>query len=147
MGFADLVNANPGGFNRVMGVRVVSASEGEVVAELAISEIHLQPYGIVHGGVYAALVETCCSLGAALVGLGRGQTVVGLENSTSLIHGAREGRLVARARPLSTGRRSQVWACEIRDDGGRLAAEGRLRLLCLEGGAEIAGREVKVEEV
>jgi acyl-coenzyme A thioesterase PaaI-like protein len=40
-----------GGFNDLIGVRWDEVSATRVVARLTIDARHLQPYGIVHGGV------------------------------------------------------------------------------------------------
>ena len=91
--------------------------------------------GIVHGGVYASVVETCCSVGA-MAAAPPGKVVVGIENHTSFIRSAREGRLSARAAPLHAGRRAQLWECNISDVAGRLIATGRVRLMCVDAGQE-----------
>jgi uncharacterized protein (TIGR00369 family) len=72
----------------------------------------------------------------------RGQAVVGVENHTSFIHAVRGGRVRVTATPLTRGRRSQLWEATARDDAGRLVASGRVRLLCLEAGADLAGAPV-----
>ncbi len=127
------------GWAHAMGVRFVRASADEVVAELEVGAQHRQPYGIVHGGVHCGLIETLASVGAALVAMRRGQSVVGLDNHTTFVRAARGGRLIATAKPLVTGRRTQVWEGWVHDAEGKLLATGRVRLLCLEPGAEIAG--------
>lgn len=142
---AAQVNQIRGGFNEAMGLTFTHVTTDEVVAELEVGRQHLQPYGLVHGGVYAGMIETTCSTGAALVALGRGQTAVGQENSTSFLRAVREGRLVAHATPLTTGRRSQVWQGRVTDEDGRLVAIGRVRLICLEAGAEAGGQKVQLE--
>lgn len=115
----------------------------EVVhAHVDIDRRHHQPYGIVHGGVHAGIIETVCSLGAALWALPQGLSVVGLENSTSFLRAVRSGRLRVTAKPLTRGRRSQVWEAEVRDVDQRLVAHGKVRLMCLEPGTAVAGREV-----
>src|SRR3954452_24191158 len=55
-----------GGFNQALNLSFVRANENEVVAELTITPEHHQPMGIVHGGVYCAMVETVCSVGGYL---------------------------------------------------------------------------------
>ena len=70
----------------------------------------------------------------------RGQTVVGLENSTAFIRAARGGVLRVTARPLTRGRRTQVWDATVTDADGALLATGRVRLMCLDAGADLAGR-------
>ena len=120
------------GWARAMGVVVTVASADEVVAHLDLGPQHLQAYGIVHGGVHCGVVETVASIGAAMVAMARGQKVVGLENSTSFIRGVRSGRLTATAKPVTRGRKTQVWEAWIRDAEGQLVAEGKVRLLCLD---------------
>lgn len=126
----NMLNALPG-WVREMGIVITSASADEVTAELEVSGKHHQAYGIVHGGVHCGLVETLASVGAAMVAMPRGQRVVGLENTTSFIRAVRAGKLTATARPVTRGRTSQVWEVWVRDDEGKLAAQGRVRLLCL----------------
>jgi 1,4-dihydroxy-2-naphthoyl-CoA hydrolase len=127
-----------------MGIHFVRATADEVIAELEIGPQHHQAYGIVHGGVLCGLIETVASVGAALAAMPRGHSVVGLENSTSFLTAMRAGKLRATARPLTRGRRTQVWEATVTDAEGRAAASGRVRLLALESGAALAGEAVTV---
>ncbi|MDJ0830761.1 MAG: PaaI family thioesterase [Desulfobacterales bacterium] len=138
----DLINANMGGYNTALGLRIVKATPDEFVGEIDISEKHLQPYGLVHGGVYAGMIETLCSTGAAINIFAENKNAVGLENTTSFLRAVRSGRLRCAARPLVLGKRSHVWEAEVRDDQDRLIATGRVRLLVLEPGAEVSGEVV-----
>lgn len=138
----DALNQARGGFNTTLGLVFVAASSEEVVAEIEVTPSHQQPYGIVHGGVHCAMIETVCSTGAALAAMPRNQSVVGLENSTSFVRAMREGKLTCRATPVTRGRKSQVWTATITDDHGRTIATGRVRLLCLDEGAVLAGETV-----
>ena len=139
---AAAINANRDGWNAQNGLRFVSASAEEVVAELEVGDQHRQAYGIVHGGVYCGIIETLASVGAALYAMPRGQSVVGLENHTSFVRAVRQGLLRVRAVPVTRGRRSQLWEGTVEDSDGRIAATGRVRLLCLDPGVEIAGEKV-----
>ena len=130
------------GWPASMGVRFVSASAEEVVAEIEVGPPHRQAYGIVHGGVYSGLIETVASVGAALDAMSRGQSAVGLENHTSFLQAVREGTIRATARPLAGGRRTQVWEGNVTDAAGRLVATGRVRLLTLDAGGSVAGETV-----
>jgi 1,4-dihydroxy-2-naphthoyl-CoA hydrolase len=123
------------GWSSVLGFELLSATPQEVIVEWRIEERHLQPHGIVHGGVYASVVESCCSMGAMLAAP-PGKQVVGVENHTSFLRPVREGRLRARAIPLHAGRRAQLWECNIVDGDQRLIATGRLRMLCVDPGPE-----------
>ena len=94
--------------------------------------------------VYASMIETVTSVGAALSARSWGASAVGLDNATSFLRGTREGRLRATARPISLGRRTQLWEAIVADSEGRAVATGRVRLLCLEAGATVAGQTVRV---
>jgi len=125
-----------------LGLRIVSATRDQVIGEVDVRPTHLQPQGIVHGGVHTSVIESLCSLGAALDAMAHGKTVVGLENTTSFVHAAREGTLRATATPITRGRRTQVWETTIRDAAGKVVATGRVRLLVLEPAAEVSGAKL-----
>jgi uncharacterized protein (TIGR00369 family) len=129
---AQTVNQLPGnGWMKAIGLKITSATTEEVRGEWDVGEQHLQSFGIVHGGVHSSVIETMASIGAYLVALPRNQRVVGLENHTSFIRGVGTGTLHAVARPVTRGRTSQVWECEIRDTEDKLVARGSVRLLCI----------------
>ncbi len=140
--FVQMLNDNRGGFNRTLGLTFVSVSRDEVVGELAIGPHLTQPYGLLHGGVYAAMVETLGSVGAHVHAMADGKHAVGLENTTSFLRAMRGGTLRGVARPLVCGRRSHVWEVTISDETDKAVASGRLRLLILDGDAEVAGARV-----
>jgi uncharacterized protein (TIGR00369 family) len=144
--FAQVINAaEREGWVTTMGLRLVRATRDEVTGEIEIRPIHHQAYGIVHGGVYAGIVETLASVGAAIDALSRGQSVVGLENHTTFLRAVRSGKLQASAKPLTRGRRTQVWEGTVHDEEGRMVAKGSVRLLVLDAGSSIAGEQVAIK--
>ena len=138
----------PSHWDAVAGLRIVSASPEKVVAEYIVEEKHHQPYGIVHGGVHCSAVETVCSIGAGYAARDRGSAAgaVGLENNTSFIRAVRSGKVTVTATPLTRGRRTHLWQAESRDEQGRLIAHGKLRALCLEDGASLAGESLSASK-
>ena len=140
----QVLDAHVAGFDRAMGFRFVTATRDEVTIEYTVGPQHLQPYGIVHGGVHSGAIEVTCSVGAALDAMTRGQSAVGLENHTSFIRAVREGtRVTVTATPITRGRRAQLWEASARDDQGRVVATGRVRVLCLDPGSELGGERVR----
>lgn len=120
-------------FDSLLGTEVVSASADRVELALQVADHHKQPYGLVHGGVYASLAETAASFGAALGSPSGG--AVGLSNHTDFLTATRGGRLRVVATPLHTGRRIQLWEVRITRDDGRLAAHSKVRLFNVEAEA------------
>lgn len=143
--FAAAVAALPDGWVKAMGLVFVRATASEVVVELEVGPQHLQPMGIVHGGVYAGIVETVTSIAAGIDANQRGGMVVGLENHTSFLHATRSGKLVAVARPLTRGSRTQVWEATITNAEGKTAATGRVRFLVIPKGSALAGGAADIQ--
>ena len=110
------------------GLVVDDYSGDEVSGHIDAGPEHHTPWGMVHGGVYAAAIETACSIGASLAAEPAGQFAVGLFNHTDFLRAHREGRLEVRAQPVHQGRTGQLWACDITREDGTLVAQGRVRL-------------------
>ena len=115
------------GFAAAAGFTLTDADADRVVLEWEVTPFHHQPYGIVHGGIHCAAVETAASIGAALWFGDRGQ-VVGVSNSTDFLRAVTHGRLRAIATPIHRGRSQQLWLVEITADDGRAIARGQVRL-------------------
>lgn len=141
---APVVNSEPraigdlklaDGWMAAMGIELLKMELDEVVVEWTIDHRHLQPFGIVHGGVHSGVVETVCSLGAALHAAQHGKIVVGAENHTSFLRPAKGGRLRGVGKPVQVGQKAQLWEASITDEKGRLVATGRVRLFALDAPA------------
>lgn len=126
-----------GGFTGLIGLELGEMGPDRVTGSLAITDQLLQPYGIVHGGVLCAMVETLASFGAALWYGDRGH-VVGVANSTDFLRATRTGTLHAAATPIHRGRSSQLWLVEVRDEQDRAVARGQVRLANLDDAARLA---------
>jgi len=124
----DLVNGELAGpFVRHLGLEFTEVSGARVAARWTAGERHHQPYGIVHGGVHASVVETLGSMGSA-AWLGDKGQCVGVSNSTDFYRAVREGELTSVGTPIHQGRSQQVWLVETHDAEGRLVARGQLRV-------------------
>jgi 1,4-dihydroxy-2-naphthoyl-CoA hydrolase len=143
--YVAMLNAARGGFEVALGLTFTRITDDEVACEVPVGPHLHQPYGLVHGGVYASIIETLASVGAAIYAMKRQQTAVGLENTTSFVRAVRTGTLFGVARHVHRGRQTQVWEVEVRGDDGKLASTGRVRMLCLEAGAAVAGETVALK--
>jgi uncharacterized protein (TIGR00369 family) len=127
----DLVNSDDmqGPFSSHIGLTFTEVGPSRVTATWTASTRHHQPFGIVHGGVHASVVETLGSVGSNEWVQQRDQNAyaVGVSNSTDFFRAVREGDLVSTATAVHQGRSQQVWNVETRDDQGRLISRGQLR--------------------
>jgi 1,4-dihydroxy-2-naphthoyl-CoA hydrolase len=125
---AEIGSGDLGPFAKHLGIEVDTATPDEVTAHWSVRAELLQPYGILHGGVHCAVVESLASLGGA-VWLGERGKVVGASNTTDFYRATGDGELLRSvARPIHRGRSQQVWVVETRDEQERLVSQGQVRL-------------------
>lgn len=118
----------PGEFMAAMGLRLTHISADRVEGTMELGPQHHQPWGIVHGGVYAAAVETAASTGAVAAVADQGLTAVGVNNNTHFLRSMSAGTVSVAATPLHRSRTFQLWEVRITDAEQRLVALGQVRL-------------------
>ena len=125
----DLPEGVGGGFDNELGLTYVDMSPDGGRATLEITDKLLQPWGIVHGGVYCAVIESMASVSGQvwLSGNGGGH-VVGVNNNTDFLRAIKTGTVTATSTPVHRGRRQQLWLVTITDESDRLVARGQVRL-------------------
>ncbi len=115
------------GFESLLGLRFDDVGPDGVRLSMDVRTDLLQPYGIVHGGVWCSVVETAASVAAARWYGDRGR-VVGVANHTDFLHAISRGTVTAVASPIHRGRMQQLWMVEITDGTERLIARGEVRI-------------------
>jgi 1,4-dihydroxy-2-naphthoyl-CoA hydrolase len=117
----------------LIDARVDEATPERVSGTIAADERHHQPWGIVHGGLFTAAIETFATFGAFETVKDRGQQAVGVSNTTDFLRPHRSGRLAVVATPIQQGRTQQLWQVEIRrPEDDKLVARGQVRLQNIE---------------
>lgn len=116
----------PIGFDRLYGLELVSVDDTEVAARVKVRDELRQPAGLVHGGVFASIAESICSLATWLAVESEGRSAQGLSNQTSFLRPILDGTIHALARRRHRGRTTWVWEVDITDDAGRLCALVRM---------------------
>ncbi|KQP78141.1 thioesterase [Aeromicrobium sp. Leaf289] len=120
------------GLDGVLGVEHVELTPDKVVVRFTITEHHLQPFGIPHGGIYCAVHESTASV-AGQMWLGERGVVVGTNNSTDFIRQAKVGdTITVTATPIHRGRTQQLWHLDSTGADGKLIAQGQVRLANLD---------------
>lgn len=100
-----------------------------VRATLSLNQAHHQPFGRVHGGIYAIAVEGVASAGACAAVAEQGQYAVGTNNTTDFLRPVAVADVEVVAEAIFQGRTQQLWEVSItRLEDGKLVARGRLRL-------------------
>jgi uncharacterized protein (TIGR00369 family) len=125
----DLQELPPAPFDTEIGLTYTELSVDGVRAELRVKPTLHQPMGIVHGGVWCAMVESMASVSAHLwLSANGGGNVVGVNNNTDFLRAITEGTAFGVSEPIHRGRLQQLWLVTIRDGGDKLIARGQVRL-------------------
>jgi 1,4-dihydroxy-2-naphthoyl-CoA hydrolase len=111
-------------FDAVYGLEVLDegGNDGVLRGRVAIRDELRQQFGLVHGGVIAALAEALASRGTWLACYPRGKVVMGMSNETNFMRPFLEGHINAAAMPRHKGHTRWVWEVQARDDQHRLCA-------------------------
>ena len=105
----------------LLGIRRVSMDGGRSVFEVTIGPDHMNPHGVVHGGVVYTLADF--AMGGALTStLDAGERCATLELKINYLAAARGGELRAEASVVSRSRRVAVMEARVYDDTARLIA-------------------------
>jgi uncharacterized protein (TIGR00369 family) len=117
-------------FDKELGLEFTEISPDRTRARLDVVPKLLQPMGIVHGGVYCAMVESLASVAAYtwMAAKGGEGSVVGVNNNTDFLRAIGSGMIYGTAIPIHRGRRQQLWQVTIVDSDERLVARGQVRL-------------------
>jgi uncharacterized protein (TIGR00369 family) len=117
------------GFDSELGLKYIEVTPDGGSAALEITDKLLQPWGIVHGGVYCSIIESLASIsGAVWLSANGGGTVVGVNNNTDFLRAITSGAVTAVSTPIHRGRRQQLWLITITDGDDRVVARGQVRL-------------------
>jgi 1,4-dihydroxy-2-naphthoyl-CoA hydrolase len=114
------------GFDSLVGLTITELEEGLARGDVPVRDDLKQPYGLVHGGVFAAIAETLASLATAVAVASDGRQAMGQANQTNFLRPITAGTIHGTAKARHRGRTSWVWDVEITDDDGRLCALTRM---------------------
>jgi 1,4-dihydroxy-2-naphthoyl-CoA hydrolase len=121
-------DAGPKGFADEIGVEWLDLDPDGAKARIAVQPRHLQPYGIVHGGVHSSLAESLTSAATYEAVKDEGKVAMGQANDTSFLRPISEGNINALAVARHRGSTTWLWDVEITDDEGRLCALSRMTI-------------------
>ncbi len=116
-----LLNNSP--FYLHLGMEVVEAGGGRALLRLPVRDELKNLYGILHGGVIAALLDSSCSIAVGTL-LGPDEVAVTLDQRINYISNVKQGVLIGEGKALHKGRFTGVGQAEVRDEEGNLIAAG-----------------------
>lgn len=121
-------------FPALIGMQLVEVELDLALIAIDVGERHLQPFGIVHGGVVATLIDTA-TFWAAFWRLPSDSGLVNVDLKLNYLAAVPLGRghLTAVGRCLQAGRQVSYSEARVTDEAGRLVAHGTSTLMSLPG--------------
>ncbi|WP_198346530.1 MULTISPECIES: hotdog fold thioesterase [Nocardioides] len=114
-----------------LGIELTELGASHLVGRMPVDRRTRQPFGILHGGASVLLAETLVSCAATFV-VAPGKACVGMEINANHLRPVTAGWVTGTARPVSLGRRSQVWEVRIVDDNDKLVCISRCTMAVIE---------------
>ena len=114
-----------------LGIEFTELGADHLVGRMPVDGRTRQPFGILHGGASVLLAESLVSCAATFV-VAPGKAGVGMEINANHLRPVRSGWVTGTARPVSLGRRSQVWEVRIVDDHDRLVCISRCTMAVID---------------
>lgn len=125
-----VVNTSP--YPKHMAMRLAAIDLDRAVIELETGSCHLQPYGIVHGGVLATLIDTA-TFWAVFMRIPQGAGLVNIDLKLNYLKPVTNGALRAEGRAIRSGSTISYSEARVLDASGHLVAHGTSTLMTLPG--------------
>ncbi|MDQ7785710.1 MAG: PaaI family thioesterase [Desulfomonilaceae bacterium] len=126
-----VVNQCP--YFRLLSMELREFDVGTSLVEIDLQEKHMQPFGQVHGGVFATIIDATTFWAVfAEIDEQSGMTSVDLKLNY-LAPAAAPGQLIARGRRIRIGKTLGLGEAEVMDGEGRMLAHGTSTLMVMNG--------------
>ena len=109
-------------------IELTHLSNNKVCGQMPVNKSTKQPFGYLHGGASVALAETLASIGGYLNCEGIHTKVFGIEINANHIKAMKDGYVYGEAKPIHSGKSTQVWIIEIKDSEKNLICSSRCTL-------------------
>lgn len=114
--------------NVALGIEVDEVTESSARGHFPVESRVRQPFGIVHGGAYAAAAETMASVGTFRNVYQDGMVAMGMSNDTTFLRSVSSGQINVEAVAIHRGSTTWVWDVSMTDGDGRVCAVSRLTI-------------------
>ena len=129
----EIVNTSP--YFELLSMELVDVGLGYSSLEIDVTQKHLQPFGMVHGGVFSSIIDAA-AFWAVYPGMedpAAGMTTVDLK--LNYLAPAASGKLIARGRQIKVGRTLGYAEAQVVNQDEKILAHGTSTVIILPGKA------------
>jgi len=134
---AKVVNKSP--YFSLLSMEIKDLQWGMSLLEIQLAEKHLQPFGFVHGGVIASIMDAA-TFWAVFPQIEKGLGLTTVEIKVNFLAPTQKGKLVAKGRCIRLGKTLALGDAEIRNQEGGLVAHGTATMMVM-ANLKIPGQE------
>jgi uncharacterized protein (TIGR00369 family) len=135
----EMVNTSP--YPHHLRMQLVSISLDQATVKLKTEQCHLQPFGIVHGGVLATLIDTA-TFWSVFLKLPEDAGLVNIDLKLNYLKAISTGLMTAQGRCIRAGRSINYAEASVKDEEGNILAHGTSTLMVLPGkGIQVGARK------
>ena len=131
--------ANGSPFFTLISMHITDLDWGESRLEMAIEEKHLQPFGMVHGGIYASVVDAA-AFWSVYPQIDDDFGVTTVELKLNYLAPTSSGSIIAKGKSIKVGKSICLAEASVEDETGKLLAHGTETMMVLKD-LKIQGRE------
>jgi uncharacterized protein (TIGR00369 family) len=123
---AILVNESP--YFSLLSMEIKDLQWGTCLMEVELAEKHLQPFGNVHGGAIASVVDAV-AFWAVFPQVERGKGLTTVEMKLNYLAPAQKGKLVAQGRCIKMGKTLALGEASVTNGEGTLISHGTVTMM------------------
>jgi uncharacterized protein (TIGR00369 family) len=133
----EIVNQCP--YFSLLSMKIKELGWGTSILEVELEEKHLQPFGMVHGGVIASVMDAA-AFWAVFPRVKDGMGLTTVEIKINFLAPVQKGKLIAKGRCIKIGRTLALGEAYINGTEGNLLAHGTATMMIVPG-LKVEGRE------
>jgi uncharacterized protein (TIGR00369 family) len=115
-------------FFKHMSMEILEIGNGFSVVAAQIQREHMNPFGGLHGGVYASVIDTA-AYWSVYGDLPEENGLVTIDLNVDLLAPAGDGRILVKGKKIKTGKTLALAEAEMFDGKGKLLAHGSSKLM------------------
>ena len=123
---SEVVNQSP--YFALLSMKIKNLEWGTAVLEVDLEEKHLQPFGYVHGGLIASVIDAT-AFWAVFPQVKDGLGLTTVEIKVNYLAPVKEGKLVAKGRCIKIGKTLALGEAYINSAEGNLVAHGTATMM------------------
>ena len=128
---------NRSSYYMLLSMRVCNIDVGYSKVVLDLKKDHINPFGTVHGGVYASIIDTA-AYWAAYCELDEDAGFTTIDLTVNNLSMAKDNVIIAEGKSIKIGKSTCLTEATAKDNSGKLLAHGTSKLMVLQGKQSIS---------